>query len=211
MFASAIYHASERSSAPFVKVNCAAIPKDLIESELFGYETGSFSGALKGGKAGKFELANHGTILLDEVEELPLEAQSKLLRVLQEYEVVRIGSVTPIPLDLQVICCSNQDLYQMVREKRFREDLLYRINVIELEIPPLRNRIEDIELLALSILKNINQKHKLNILGISGDAIALLKGYSWPGNVGNWCMPLSAPVFLRNSRRWRQMILISLR
>ena len=158
VFATAIHNASDRKNGPFIKINCAAIPSTLVESELFGYETGTFSGAIKGGKAGKFEQANHGTILLDEIEELPLEAQSKLLRVLQEYEVERIGSVQPIPLDIHVICCSNQDLYQMVKEKKFREDLLYRINVIELEIPPLRDRMEDIPLLCQSLIHRINEK-----------------------------------------------------
>ena len=183
VFANAIHNASERKKAPFVKVNCAAIPQNLIESELFGYETGTFSGAVKGGKAGKFELANHGTILLDEIEELPLEAQSKLLRVLQEYEVERIGSVKAIPLDIHVICCSNRDLYQMVSEKKFREDLLYRINVIELEIPPLRDRIEDIRLLSLSILEKINRKHQKAFTKVNDEAIKYLSSYGWPGNI----------------------------
>ena len=154
-----------------------------MESELFGYETGTFSGAIKGGKAGKFEQANHGTILLDEIEELPLEAQSKLLRVLQEYEVERIGSVQPIPLDIHVICCSNQDLYQMVKEKKFREELLYRINVIELEIPPLRDRMEDIPLLCQSLIHRINEKYHLQIKNVSKSALQYLSTYSWPGNV----------------------------
>lgn len=183
VFAAAIHNASRRKEGPFVKVNCAAIPQNLIESELFGYETGTFSGAVKGGKAGKFELANHGTILLDEVEELPLEAQSKLLRVLQEYEVERIGSVKSKPLDILVICCSNKDLYKMVDENKFREDLLYRINVIELEIPPLRERREDICPLCMSFINKINKKHSLSMIGISHDAIAFLSSYSWPGNI----------------------------
>ena len=183
VFATAIHNASDRKNGPFIKINCAAIPNTLVESELFGYETGTFSGAIKGGKAGKFEQANHGTILLDEIEELPLEAQSKLLRVLQEYEVERIGSVQPIPLDIHVICCSNQDLYQMVKEKKFREDLLYRINVIELEIPPLRDRMEDIPLLCQSLIHRINEKYHLQIKNASKSALQYLSTYSWPGNV----------------------------
>ena len=183
LIADAIYTASKRNNMPFIKINCAAIPSTLVESELFGYETGTFSGAIKGGKAGKFEQANHGTILLDEIEELPLEAQSKLLRVLQEYEVERIGSVQPIPLDIHVICCSNQDLYQMVKEKKFREDLLYRINVIELEIPPLRDRMEDIPLLCQSLIHRINEKYHLQIKNVSKSALQYLSTYSWPGNV----------------------------
>lgn len=183
VFATAIHNASDRKNGPFIRINCAAIPNTLVESELFGYETGTFSGAIKGGKAGKFEQANHGTILLDEIEELPLEAQSKLLRVLQEYEVERIGSVQPIPLDIHVICCSNQDLYQMVKEKKFREDLLYRINVIELEIPPLRDRMEDIPLLCQSLIHRINEKYHLQIKNASKSALQYLSTYSWPGNV----------------------------
>lgn len=183
VFANAIHNASARKNAPFVKVNCAAIPRELLESELFGYESGTFSGAVRGGKAGKFELANGGTILLDEIEELPLEMQSKLLRVLQEYEVERIGSIKPTILNLQVICCSNKDLYQMTEDKLFREDLLYRINVMEVEIPPLRERIEDLPLLCDSLITKINIKYKLKIWGISDDAVSYLSEYDWPGNV----------------------------
>ena len=183
VFATAIHNASDRKNGPFIKINCAAIPSTLVESELFGYETGTFSGAIKGGKAGKFEQANHGTILLDEIEELSLDAQSKLLRVLQEFEVERIGSVQPIPLDIHVICCSNQDLYQMVKEKKFREDLLYRINVIELEIPPLRERMEDIPLLCQSLIQRINEKYHLQIKNVSKSALQYLSTYHWPGNV----------------------------
>ena len=183
VFAAAVHNASNRHSGPFVKVNCAAIPRELLESELFGYETGTFSGAIRGGKAGKFELANNGTILLDEIEELPLEMQSKLLRVLQEYEVERIGSVKPIHLHLQVICCSNKNLYQMVGEKKFREDLLYRINVLEIELPPLRERAEDLPLLVTSLIDKINHKYKLTISGLSNEGGAYLQEYTWPGNV----------------------------
>ena len=183
VFATAIHNASARKNAPFVKVNCAAIPRELMESELFGYETGTFSGAVKGGRPGKFELANGGSILLDEIEELPLNMQSKLLRVLQEYEVERIGSIKPISLNLQIICCSNKDLYKMVEEKLFRDDLLYRINVMEIEIPPLRERIEDIPLLCDSIIESINKKYKLNVAGITDKAIKYLSEYYWPGNV----------------------------
>ncbi len=183
VFATAIHNASSRKDAPFIKVNCAAIPRELLESELFGYESGTFSGAIKGGRPGKFELANGGTILLDEIEELPLEMQSKLLRVLQEYEVERIGSVKPIPLTLQVVCCSNKDLYKMVEDKLFREDLLFRINVLEIEIPPLRERREDFGLLCDALIKKINLKYKLKISGITPSAIKYLLDYDWPGNV----------------------------
>lgn len=183
VFASAIHNSSNRRNAPFVKVNCAAIPRELLESELFGYETGTFSGAVKGGRPGKFELANNGTVLLDEIEELPLDMQSKLLRVLQEYEVERIGSIKPTPLNVQFICCSNKNLYQMTAEKQFREDLLYRINVMEIQIPPLRERMEDLPLLCSTFIKKTNSKYKLKVSGISYDALQLLRKYNWPGNV----------------------------
>ncbi len=183
VFATAIHNASNRRDSPFVKVNCAAIPRELLESELFGYEAGTFSGAVKGGRPGKFELANNGTVLLDEIEELPLEMQAKLLRVLQEYEVERIGSIKPIPLNIQLICCSNKDLYQMAADKQFRKDLLYRINVMEIKVPPLRERMDDLPLLCGSIIKKVNAKYKLNISGISYDALRSLREYNWPGNV----------------------------
>ncbi len=183
VFANAIHNASMRKAAPFVKVNCAAIPHELLESELFGYEPGTFSGAIRSGKAGKFELANSGTILLDEIEELPLSLQPKLLRVLQEYEVERIGSVNPIKLNLQIICLSNSNLYELVNKGKFREDLLYRINALELEIPPLRDRMEDIPLLCDAIIKKINNRYKLNISGISDNAMSFLSTFKWPGNI----------------------------
>lgn len=204
VFATAIHNASARKDAPFVKINCAAIPKELFESELFGYETGTFSGAIKGGRAGKFELANGGTILLDEIEELPLEMQSKLLRVLQEYEVVRIGSVKPIFLSFQVICCSNRDLYQLAAEKKFREDLLFRINVMEIEIPPLRERLSDIPLLCESLIEKINTKYKLNVSGISASALEYLSEYSWPGNIRELEHVIERACLLVNNRLLEQ-------
>ena len=132
----ALHQLSSRSTSNFVKINCAAIPKDLLESELFGYEGGAFTGAKKGGKIGKFELADGGTLLLDEIGEMPLPLQSKLLRVLQEKEVERIGGVTPIKVDVRLICSTNQNLTQLIQDGRFRADLYYRINTIELAIPP---------------------------------------------------------------------------
>lgn len=183
VFANAIHKSGNRKNSPYIKVNCAAIPKDLMESELFGYEAGTFSGANKGGKAGKLELANNGIILFDEIEELPLAMQSKLLRVLQEYEVERIGSVNPIPLNLQVICCSNKDLYAMVDEGTFREDLLYRINVMEIDIPPLRERMEDLPILCENLIKRINNKYKLSIDMVTDACIEFLSHYRWPGNI----------------------------
>lgn len=183
VFATAIHNASASKEAPFIKINCAAIPRELFESELFGYEAGTFSGAIKGGKPGKFELANGGTILLDEIGSLPMEMQSKLLRVLQEYEVVRIGSVKHIPLSLRVICCCNEDLYRLTKEKKFREDLYFRINVMEIEIPPLRDRLEDLPILCKSLIERVNTKHKLNVSGMSESAVEYLSDYAWPGNI----------------------------
>lgn len=144
LFANAVHMLSERADNKYVKINCAAIPKELLESELFGYEDGAFSGAHKGGKIGKFELANNGTILLDEIGEMPLSLQSKLLRVLQEQEIERIGSLKTIKLNVRVICSTNQNIEEQVKNGSFREDLYYRINVMELKIPPLRERYEDI-------------------------------------------------------------------
>lgn len=183
VFASAIHKAGARADAPYVKVNCAAIPKELLESELFGYEAGSFSGALRTGKAGKFELANNGTILLDEIEELPLDMQAKLLRVLQEYEVERIGSIKPIKLNIQLICCTNVDLKKLAEEKKFREDLLYRINVLEIKIPPLRERREDIPSLCKYFIKKINVRYNFNITFVTDEAVKFLSEQEWRGNV----------------------------
>jgi PAS domain S-box-containing protein len=141
-FAHAIHHASPRNHCPFIRLNCAAIPKDLLESELFGYEEGAFTGAKKGGKPGKFEQAHAGTLLLDEINQLPLSLQSKLLRVIQEKELERVGGLRTIEIDVRLICTTNQDLYELVRRGEFREDLFYRINVVELNIPPLRERLD---------------------------------------------------------------------
>lgn len=144
LFAKAIHEMSPRKFHPYIKINCAAIPTELLESELFGYEPGAFSGASKNGKPGKFELANHGTILLDEIGEMPQTLQSKLLRVLQEQEFERIGGINTIKVNVRIICCTNQDLQQLIQTKHFRSDLYYRINTVELKIPPLRNRKKDI-------------------------------------------------------------------
>lgn len=183
VFADALHQISDRRDYPFVKINCAAIPKDLFESELFGYEAGTFSGASKTGKAGKLELANNGSILFDEIEALPLDMQAKLLRVLQEYEVQRIGSVKSIPLNIRIICSTNEDLQQKAAEGLFREDLLYRINVMPIEIPPLRERLNDIPELCDFFLKKINAAYHLDIQYITTDCFALFREYDWPGNV----------------------------
>jgi len=183
VFANAIHKLSSRKSENFVKINCAAIPKDLLESELFGYEAGSFSGALKSGKMGKFELANHGTLLLDEIGEMPLALQSKLLRVLQENELERIGGLETIKLDVRIICSTNQNIEEQVEKGLFRKDLYYRINVIEINLPPLRNRLEDIVPLSKFFISKINKSYGLDVTEIKKEVYALFNEYEWIGNV----------------------------
>lgn len=183
VFANAVHQLSNRRYGNFIKVNCAAIPKDLLESELFGYSEGAFSGANKGGKVGKFEQANNGTILLDEIGELPLPLQSKLLRILQEHEIERIGGIKPVSLDVRIICCTNQNIEQMITEGKFRQDLYYRINTVELNIPPLRDRPIDIPSLCEHFIQKINQYHNCSIIGISDEVLQHFLSYDWPGNI----------------------------
>ncbi|MEA4813644.1 MAG: sigma 54-interacting transcriptional regulator [Oscillospiraceae bacterium] len=183
VFANAVQQLSKRSMNSYVKVNCAAIPKDLMESEFFGYEEGAFTGAKRGGKAGKIELADKGTLLLDEVGELPLQLQAKLLRVLQENEVERLGAVKAKPVNLRIICSTNRNLNEMMAVGNFRSDLYYRINTVEVNIPPLRDRIDDIPLLCTRFIYEINQKYNFSISGIKPEVIRLLSEHSWPGNV----------------------------
>jgi PAS domain S-box-containing protein len=183
VFANAIHALSKRRNNNFVKINCAAIPKDLLESELFGYEPGSFSGALKEGKVGKFEHANGGTLLLDEIGEMPLNLQSKLLRVLQENELERVGGLEPIKLDVRIICSTNQNLEELIKEGKFRRDLYYRINVVEIHIPPLRERLEDIPLLCKHFIDKINEENGLGIADVSKDVYSLFYNHEWRGNV----------------------------
>jgi len=183
LFAQAIHHASPRRLYPFVRINCAAIPRDLLESELFGYEQGAFTGALYKGKPGKFELAHRGTIFLDEIGDLPLEMQPKLLRVLEEKEVERVGGTSLIRVDFRLIAASNQDLDRMIAEGRFRKDLFYRLNVIRLHIPPLRDRKEDIVPLSHHILLQIVKESPLPPVQIDPEAAKTLARYDWPGNV----------------------------
>ncbi|EOD00862.1 sigma-54 interaction domain-containing protein [Caldisalinibacter kiritimatiensis] len=182
VFANAIHYASRRRNKPFIRINCAAIPSELLESELFGYVEGSFTGARRGGKKGKFELADGGTIFLDEIGEMPMQMQAKLLRVLQEREIEKVGSYKPIPIDVRVIAATNKNLREKIRNNTFREDLYYRLNVIEINIPPLRNRREDIELFADYFLDELNEKYETNVK-ISKEAKKVLNDYSWPGNV----------------------------
>lgn len=183
VFANAIHELSPRKDKPFVKLNCAAIPDQLLEAELFGYEEGSFTGALKGGKIGDFEAADGGTILLDEVDSLSPNMQSKLLRVIQEREVKKVGSSKPTPIDVRFVFATNKELFKLVKEGQFREDFYYRINVISLELPPLRERLEDIPLLAEHFIRKLNNELDMEVKGITPEALALLESYSWPGNI----------------------------
>ncbi|MCI8991697.1 MAG: sigma 54-interacting transcriptional regulator [Eubacterium sp.] len=173
---------SGRADKPFVKINCAAIPADLIESELFGYEDGAFTGAKKGGRSGAFEQANGGTILLDEIGELPFQVQAKLLRALQENEIVRIGSSKPVKLDIRVIAATNRNLLEEIKKGSFREDLYYRLNIIQLRISALRDRREDIPFLAGRFLDGFCKKYKKDVVFEPG-TLRILRNYEWPGNV----------------------------
>lgn len=182
LVAHSIHNLSRRCRKTMIEVNCAAIPDSLFESELFGYEEGAFTGAKKGGQKGLFERADKSTIFLDEVDQLPFHVQPKLLRVLQEKEVTRIGG-TAKPIDIRVIAATNKDLWQMVKEGKFREDLYYRLNVVDLNIPPLKERIEDIPLLANYQLKKLNREMSSDIKEISPEVIDIFMHYDWPGNV----------------------------
>lgn len=183
LFAHAIHNASARRLHPFIKVNCAAIPENLLESEFFGYVEGAFTGARKGGKPGKFEMANGGTIFLDEIGDMAPALQAKLLRVLQEREIERVGGTGPIRVDVRIIAASNKDLGLMVQRGEFREDLYYRLNVICLSIPPLRERQEDVLPLAHHLIQKYNLEIGTRVKGISPEALTILQEYQWPGNV----------------------------
>lgn len=183
LFAHAIHNDSARSFSPFVKINSAAIPSELLESELFGYDEGAFTGAKKGGKIGKFEIANGGTIFLDEIGDMPLKMQAKLLRVLQEKEFERVGGNSIIKVDVRVIAATNKDLKKLIAEGEFREDLYYRLNVMTLEIPPLRERYGDIQELMAVLLKKLSNQLGKYVINISENAIESIMRHSWPGNV----------------------------
>lgn len=182
LFARFLHKLSERSTQPFVAVNCAALPEGLLESELFGYEKGAFTGAIRS-KEGKFELADGGTLLLDEVTEMPVHLQAKLLRVLQESEIDRVGGRHPIQVDVRVIATTNTDVSQAIAAGKFRKDLYYRLNVIPIKIPPLRDRPEDVLLLTQHFIDKYNQIHRRTIIRPAPDAQNRLRAYSWPGNV----------------------------
>nr|WP_243128255.1 sigma 54-interacting transcriptional regulator [Clostridium niameyense] len=183
LFAQAIHNHSNRRHGPFVAVNCAAIPRELVESELFGYEKGAFTGASKGGYPGKFELADGGTIFLDEIGELPLDIQSKLLRVLDNLKIMRVGGTYEKKVNVRVIAATNRKLNDEVTNKNFRGDLYYRLNVINVHIIPLKNRIEDVETLTSYFIDKLNIKNPGNFKKVSPEFIDKLKCYNWPGNV----------------------------
>lgn len=187
LFAHAIHAESKRKMGPFIRVNCAAIPDSLLESELFGYEEGAFTGAARRGKKGKFELADHGTILLDEIGDMPMPLQAKLLRVLQEKEVERVGAVRATPIDVRVIASTNQDLLACIKDGRFRADLYYRLNVVSLEVPPLRERLEDLPELVSNVLQRLVESTGSMVKAIDDEVWGVLRSYSWPGNVRELC------------------------
>lgn len=178
----AIHHRSERSHGPFVQINCGALPAGLLESELFGHERGAFTGAVKQHK-GKFEQANGGTLMLDELGEMPLDTQVKLLRILESGQFQRVGGTAVIRTDVRVVAATNRDLREEVRAGRFREDLFYRLNVFEIGLPPLTERLDDIPLLAEHFLQKFGEKHRKQGVSASASAIASLQQHSWPGNV----------------------------
>lgn len=216
LFARAIHNYSKRKDKPFIAINCAAIPESLLESELFGYEEGAFTGAKKGGKIGKFELANGGTIFLDEIGDMPLHLQTKLLRVIQERCIEKIGSTINISIDVRIIAATHKNLENMVRNGEFRQDLYYRINVIPIKIPPLRQRKEDIKVLTQYILEKCNKKLSKNIKGVDEQAYNMLMKYSWLGNVrelenvieyavnmetGEYLTPSSLPIRIKEDEK----------
>ncbi len=183
LFAQSIHSYSPRRNGPFVALNCATLPENLIESELFGYVSGAFTGASKNGKPGKFELANGGTLFLDEIGELPLQFQSKLLRVLETWSITRVGGTKPIPVDVRLIAATNRDLAQMAKENTFRQDLYYRIQVLNVQVPPLRERKEDLKALSTYFLNAANFIKDEKCKTLSADAESVLLAYDWPGNV----------------------------
>lgn len=185
LFAQAIHNLSARSDRPFIPVNCSAFPETLLESELFGYEEGAFTGSRKGGKFGLFEAAHTGTLFLDEIGDMPLTLQTRLLRVLQEREVIRLGGTAPIPVDVRILAATHQPLDAQVRERRFRSDLFYRLNTLHLRLPPLRERREDVELLAYGFVARCLERHRLacDPATVLRPLMSRLTAYDWPGNV----------------------------
>jgi two-component system response regulator AtoC len=182
LVARALHEHSTRKDKPFIKVNCAAIPKELIESELFGYERGAFTGAVSS-KPGRFELANGGTLFLDEVGEIPVEMQVKLLRALQESEFERVGGIKTIHVDVRLVAATNRDLKKLIAANAFREDLFYRLNVVSIRLPALRERETDIPLLVEHFLAKFNERLKKQVIGVEPEALDILSAYGWPGNI----------------------------
>lgn len=195
VIAKIIHYNSQRKDGPFVKINCAAIPSELMESELFGYERGAFTGANKEGKPGKFEMAQNGTIFLDEIGDMPMEMQVKLLRVLQERVVERVGGTKAIPLDIRVVAATNQNLPELIQKGKFRLDLFYRLNVIEIKALPLRERKEDIPLLIHSTIQKITNEDVL----VTPKAMDILVDYDWPGNVRELMNVMEHALVIRNN------------
>ena len=183
LLAKAIHQAGSRKDHPFIPVNCAGIPDTLFESELFGYEEGAFTGAKKGGKPGRFELAHQGTLFLDEIGEMPLHLQAKLLNVLQDQSFQRVGGLAFIPVNVRVIAATNQDLESLIREKKFRADLFYRLNVIPMDLPPLSERKKDLPLLCRAFVKTANDRAGTSVKGLSPEVMDLFYAHHWPGNV----------------------------
>ncbi|RMH00265.1 MAG: sigma-54-dependent Fis family transcriptional regulator [Deltaproteobacteria bacterium] len=182
LVARALHLGSERAAGPFIRLNCAAIPAGLVESELFGHEKGAFTGAVSS-RPGRFELADGGTLFLDEISEVPLEIQVKLLRAIQESEFERVGGVKTIRVDLRIIAATNRDLLEVIAQKRFREDLYYRLNVVPIRLPPLRERIEDLPELLDHFVQRCNERLGKNVRGFDDEALARLRAYAWPGNI----------------------------
>lgn len=203
LFAHAIHNESDRKYNRFVRVNCAALSETLLESELFGYEEGAFSGARRGGRKGLFEEANHGSIFLDEIGEMTPSTQVKLLRVMQEKEIVRVGGTKAIPVDVRVITATNVNIEKAMAEGKFREDLYYRMNRYPISIPPLRQRLEDIESLSKRLIQKINLDYGRNVSGLTDRALNRLRSYSWPGNVRELENVLGrAMIFLNPQEEW---------
>jgi transcriptional regulator with PAS, ATPase and Fis domain len=183
MFAQAVHNYSHRRDNPFIPLNCAAIPRDLLESELFGYDEGAFTGAKRGGNPGKFEFADGGTIFLDEIDSMPLDMQVKLLRVIEEKRVLRLGGNSFVPIDVRIIASSSKDLQERIRQGGFRDDLYYRINVVSVNIPPLGERRNDIPILAKYFLGKYAKSPSEVERFLRPDTLDTLRAYEWPGNV----------------------------
>jgi transcriptional regulator with PAS, ATPase and Fis domain len=183
IIAHSIHSNSSRANQPFIAVNCAALPESLLESEMFGYEEGAFTGARRGGKAGIFELAHNGTIFLDEISEMPMHLQVRLLRVIQEREFMRIGGDNIIPVDVRIIAATNRNLKNRIQNNKFRNDLFYRLNLLNLEIPPLRHRLEDILPLTKYFVNKIQKHYNCSVTSFDKTQLNMMRNYLWPGNV----------------------------